>query len=130
MIVKNKLLILSVLFLSGCSILKSEPVEKIVTKEVFIEKLPLNLDDPEPFVWRNLEFMVITPENYEEKINELKKSGKSTAIVALDMQSYEVLSLNMAEIMKYMEQQKFILLQYREYYETKGDENTSLKEKN
>lgn len=130
MIVKNKLLILSILFLSGCSILRGDPVEKIVTKEVFIEKLPLNLDDPEPFVWKNLKFIVITPENYEEKIDELRNSGKSTAIVALDMQSYEVLSLNMAEIMKYMEQQKFILLQYREYYETKSDGNTDLEEKN
>ena len=131
-----KIKILSLLLLvflmtvsTGCSILRPEPVEKIITKEVLIKKLPLKLKNPEPIDWLGVRWMIITPETYESRIEELKRDGKSLAIFALDKDSYEAISINMAEILKYMEEQNFILAQYREYYESEDESETSEEEK-
>ena len=131
-----KMKILSLLLLvflmtvsTGCSILRPEPVEKIITKEVLVKKLPLKLKNPEPIDWLGVKWMIITPETYESRIEELKRDGKSLAIFALDKDSYEAISINMAEILKYMEEQSFILAQYREYYESEDESENSEEEK-
>ena len=94
---------------TGCSILRQEPVEKIITKEVFVSKLPLNIKNPEPIDWLGVKWMIITPETYDSRIEELKRDGKSLAIFALDKDSYEAISINMAEILKYLEEQNLII---------------------
>ena len=131
-----KIKILSLLLLvflmtvsTGCSILRPEPVEKIITKEVLVKKLPLKLKNPEPLDWLGVKWMIITPETYDSRIEELKRDGKSLAIFALDKDSYEAISINMAEILKYMEEQNFILAQYREYYESEDESENSEEEK-
>jgi len=131
-----KIKILSILLLiflmtvsAGCSILRPEPIEKIITKEVLVKKLPLKLKNPEPIDWLGVRWMIITPETYDSRIEELKRDGKSLAIFALDKDSYEAISINMAEILKYMEEQNFILAQYREYYESEDESETSEEEK-
>lgn len=105
--------------------LRPEPVEKIITKEVLVKKLPLKLKNPESVDWLSVKWMIITPETYESRIEELKKDGKSLALFALDKDSYEAISINMAEILKYMEEQNFILAQYREYYESEDESEES-----
>ncbi len=106
--------------MSGCSLLRQEPVERVVTKEVLVQKIPLNLKSPDKFVWMDVEYIIITPENYEEKLSELQEDGKSVALYALDTDSYEALSINIANVLKYMKEQKLILAKYKEYYETKN----------
>ena len=127
-----KIKILSILLLiflmtisSGCSMLRPEPVEKIITKEVLVKKLPLNIKNPEPIDWQGVKWMIITPETYNDRVEELKQDGKSLAIFALDKDSYEAISINMAEILKYLEEQNFILAQYREYYESEDESKES-----
>lgn len=110
---------------SGCSMLRPEPVEKIITKEVLVKKLPLNIKNPEPIDWQGVKWMIITPETYNDRVEELKQDGKSLAIFALDKDSYEAISINMAEILKYLEEQNFILAQYREYYESEDESKES-----
>ena len=131
-----KMKVLSILLLiflmtvsTGCSILRQEPVEKIITKEVFVSKLPLNIKNPEPIDWLGVKWMIITPETYDSRIEELKRDGKSLAIFALDKDSYEAISINMAEILKYLEEQNYILAQYREYYESEDGSDKSEEER-
>lgn len=107
--------IVLLVILSGCSTF-SRP-EKIVTQEVLIEKIPLDLESPRSFKWKHVDFIVITPENYEEKLEELKKNGGSKALYAVNTEDYQKLSLNIAEMLRYMKEQKLIILQYKEYYE-------------
>tara|TARA_B110000444_G_C18826024_1_gene590374 strand:+ start:1781 stop:2167 length:387 start_codon:yes stop_codon:yes gene_type:complete len=122
--IKSHIVILTLLFtsfiMSGCSLLRQEPVERVVTKEVLVQKIPLNLKSPDKFVWMDVEYIIITPENYEEKLSELQEDGKSVALYALDTDSYEALSINIANVLKYMKEQKLILAKYKEYYETKN----------
>jgi hypothetical protein len=123
--IKSHIVILTLLFtsfiMSGCSLLRQEPVERVVTKEVLVQKIPLNLKSPDKFVWMDVEYIIITPENYEEKLSELQEDGKSVALYTLDTDSYEALSINIANVLKYMKEQKLILAKYKEYYETELD---------
>jgi ABC-type Zn uptake system ZnuABC Zn-binding protein ZnuA len=123
--IKSHIVILTLLFtsfiMSGCSLLRQEPVERVVTKEVLVQKIPLDLKSPDKFVWMDVEYIIITPENYEEKLSELQEDGKSVALYTLDTDSYEALSINIANVLKYMKEQKLILAKYKEYYETELD---------
>ena len=82
--------IVLLVILSGCSTF-SRP-EKIITEEVLVEKIPLNLESPASMKWKHVDFIVITPENYEEKLEELKKNGGSKALYAVNTQDYQKLS--------------------------------------
>ena len=123
--IKSHIVILTLLFtsfiMSGCSLLRQEPLERVVTKEVLVQKIPLNLKSPDKFVWMDVEYIIITPENYEEKLSELQEDGKSVALYTIDTDSYEALSINIANVLKYMKEQKLILAKYKEYYETELD---------
>ena len=123
--IKSHIVILTLLFtsfiMSGCSLLRQEPVERVVTKEVLVQKIPLDLKSPDKFVWMDVEYIIITPENYEEKLSELQEDGKSVALYTIDTDSYEALSINIANVLKYMKEQKLILAKYKEYYETELD---------
>ena len=48
---------------------------------------------------------------------KLKKDGEPVVIYALTTEGYEQLSLNMADILKLLSQQKAIIEAYKEYYE-------------
>ena len=109
-------ILLSVL-VTGCSSLV-KPEERIITEEVFVEKIPLELSMPAIVDWHDFKFIVVTPDNYEEVVDRLKKEGKSVALFALDHPDYENLSLTVVDMKRYIGEQKVIILEYKEYYES------------
>lgn len=111
-------IVTGVVTLSGCTM---TPKEKIVTKEVLIEKIPLNLDMPKPFVWQDFEIIVVTKDNFDDVMKELENSGKSLALFAFDKESYEALTINVTEMKRYMSEQKVIILEYKDYYENNNN---------
>ncbi len=114
----NKVLVSVVLsiFLMGCSdLMKRE--ELIVTQEVLVEKIPLELSMPEPVVWKDFKFIVVTPDNYKEVIEKLKSDGKSVALFSVDHPDYENLSETILDMKRYIGEQKLIILEYKKYYE-------------
>lgn len=108
------ILIPTILMLSACT---SFNEEKIVTQEVYIEKTPLDLNMPSSVEWRDFEFVVVTPDNYEKVLKELRDNGKSTALFALNEDSYENLSIVVTDMKRYMGEQKVIIMEYKNYYE-------------
>lgn len=114
------------LLVSGCASFGNpfggvsvKPVE-IQTKAV--ERTPLNLADPAPVRGRELEWIVVTPDNVEEIWQRLKDKNVDLVLFAVTDEGYETLSLNMAEIRNHIAQQRAIIIKYREYYEP-GKEN-------
>ena len=110
---------LTILFLSGCSFLKNdplptpEPVIKTVTEyktlEIYQPPLPkaINLQD--------IEFFVVTEKNFDEQIARLKKlQGGSYVIFGITPLDYENMSYNLQELRRYIRQQKEIIIYYRE----------------
>jgi len=57
---------------------------------------------------------VVTEENYEEFVKEFQAKNGKTAWIAISVKDYENLSLNFAELRRYIEQQKEIIVYYEE----------------
>lgn len=116
---KYIIMVFGVLSLTACSAIPQKEV--VVTEEVFVEKIPLNLDMPKPFDWKDFDFIIVTEENFQEVMEKLKGDGKSLALFALDQESYEALSINVTEMKRYMKEQKVIIVEYKNYYENNKD---------
>lgn len=102
------------MFLGSCSTLtpnvvsyKSEPIEKpaLVLPDVTVLEL------------RDADWEIITPEELNNIFNKLKKDGEPVVVYALTTEGYSQLSLNIADILKLVSQQKAIIEAYKEYYE-------------
>jgi hypothetical protein len=105
--------------ISGCSILPkwSSSVAPIEVKTVAQEKTRLNLREPAPLEARDVQWIVITPENAEAVFQKLREENVDAVLIGLTDVGYEQLSLTMAEIKNYIAQQKAIIVKYKEYYE-------------
>ena len=98
------------LFLNGCSRLRQEPIIKTVTK---VEKTTVPVvARPKPLQLNDTRVFVVTKDNYEEFQKEFTAIYGDFAFVALSMKDYENLVLNVADIKRYLEQQKEIIVYY------------------
>lgn len=63
-----------------------------------------------------MQWFVLTPENFEEKVAEAKESGRPIAFFALTDKGYENLGLNLSDLRAYVQQQQAIIAAYKQYY--------------
>tara|TARA_Y100001938_G_C8094862_1_gene437399 strand:- start:1363 stop:1707 length:345 start_codon:yes stop_codon:yes gene_type:complete len=110
-----------IILLTGCSFMPREKQIEVVTKQV--EKPKLNIEQVEPLDLKPVKWIVVTKDNAEEIFTNLENEGKSIALFALNTDTYEVLSLNMEELKRYILTQKEVLVKYKEYYEPKEDKD-------
>ena len=115
------LFIMLIILLTGCSFMPREKQIEVVTKQV--EKPKLNIEQVEPLDLKPVKWIVVTKDNAEEIFTNLENEGKSIALFALNTDTYEVLSLNMEELKRYILTQKEVLIKYKEYYEPKDKED-------
>ena len=109
---------LNVLFLSGCSSLRPEPEIKTVVK---VEKTTVPVvARPKPLQLTDTRVFVVTKDNFDEFVKEFTGIYGDLAFVALSMKDYENLAINIADIKRYLEQQKEIILYYEKAV-TEGD---------
>ena len=95
----------SLLLISGCSVL--EP--KIVTKTEYVEKqIPLQ-PHPKPLKLSAVEWQVVTKDTLAEV---LQKLPDPYVLYAISVPNYEIMAVNLAEIKRYIGQQKAIILYY------------------
>lgn len=102
------------LFLAGCSTNKPQPIE-ITTKP--IDKPELVLPDAGELNMRDIKWVLITPENYEQVFEELGKDGRPVVLFGLTDKGYENLGLNLSDLRAYIQQQQAILAAYENYYQ-------------
>lgn len=67
---------------------------------------------PKPLQLSDTRVFVVTQDNYDEFVKEFTETYGDLAFVALSMKDYENLALNIADIKRYLEQQKEIILYY------------------
>ena len=104
------LIILSVI--SGCS---SLPKQIFVSAEP-IEKPKLILPESDELDLREVEWVILVKENWEEQWAKLENSGDALAFFATTDSGYENLGLNYSDIRAFIQQQEAILAAYRSYY--------------
>jgi hypothetical protein len=108
------------LLISGCasfSLFGGKEVKPLEVKTVAVERTRLNLKEPSPLKGRELNWVIVTPENAEEVFKKLKDNNTDVVLFAITDDGYEQLALTMAEIRNYIAQQRAVLIKYKEYYE-------------
>lgn len=71
-----------------------------------------------------MRWYVVTPENIDQVWKELEDNKTDLVLFALTDDGYEQLAITMLELRQYLEQQKSILIKYREYYEPQEKQET------
>ena len=98
----------SMIYLTGCS----RPEKEVVTVTK-VEKTTVPLvARPKPLQLNDTRVFVVTKDNYDEFKKEFTEIYGDFAFVALSMKDYENLVLNVADIKRYLEQQKEIIVYY------------------
>ena len=114
MALKNYLKVLSLLplclIISSCS---SWPkLKQIEIKTVQVERVIPTQNRPRPINMNNIKFYVVTSENFEDFKKRYEKDNGNFLFYALSVRDYETLAINMAEIKRYIQQQKEIIIYY------------------
>ena len=116
MVLKNYLKVSSLLLLSlTVSSCASWPkLTQIEVQTVEVERnIPIQ-NKPRQLNLSNITWYVVTEENFEEFKKRYKKENGMFLFYVISVRDYETLSLNMAEIKRYIEQQKQIIIYYEE----------------
>ena len=114
--------------MSGCSMIPSQtkPVEVVTIAErppMYHPPLPLELQ------LSDVDWEVLTPELMEEYIRLVEEgNAPRKAYYALTSKEYENLSMNMAEITRYIKETLGIIEFYREYDKEEEEEEKSTKD--
>jgi len=124
MVLKNcwkasSLLLLSLL-LSSCSSWPKFTQIEVQTVEVE-RNIPIQ-NRPRQLNLSDIKWYVVTSENFEEFKNRYEKENGVFLFYVISVRDYETLALNMAEIKRYIEQQKQIIIYYEKAVTPKKEE--------
>ena len=109
----NKYLKISSLFLAtislaGCVTQPVKPETIYVKQDIPIQARP------KPIELDNIQFYAVTENNIDEFLKTFEDKYGNIVFFAITVPDYETLSLNVAELKRYIQQQKALIL----YYET------------
>lgn len=109
---KIALLTVFAALLAGCA------TTKTVSTPVLQDRAPFIPASLVPAKQGPVNWIVLNKDNAIEKLAELEKTQGIVAVFAVTPKGYENLSLNSAELRRYIKQQKAIIVAMRQYYET------------
>lgn len=99
--------------MTGCSLFNTKPIEVSTTP---IERIPLVLPDVDQFHKRDIEWIIITPENAKKIFAELAKKGQPVALLGLTGDDYELYTLSNSDKLQLIRQLQAQIDAYRNYY--------------
>jgi hypothetical protein len=113
---KKYFLIFAILLVTACS--STDQIEEVRPVEVVTVEVPR----PAPIVpnvdqlrLRNIQWVIITPENAEQKFAEIRNG--EAVLFAVTAQGYENIALNLSDIRALIAQQQRIIAIYKSQYE-------------
>ena len=114
-------LLLLTLLLSSCGYIR-KPEKEIVVKTIEVQKIIPIQPQPKPIDMIDVKFYVATEENYEEFKEKFMKTNNDYVFYAVSVHDYENLAFNMAELYRYIRQQKEIMIYYEKAVKVKPEE--------
>jgi hypothetical protein len=125
MALKNYLIVLSLILLSsGCSSWK--PLTEVVTETKIIERNIPTQERPKQVSLEDIQWYVVTEKNMDEFIKRFEDENGTLVFYAMSVRDYETLSLNMADLKRYILQQKEIIVYYEESVKPKEEKTDEL----
>lgn len=111
-----KLILASSLLLltSGCASVEPQVVLKT---DYVVKDIPVQ-PHPKPLNLHRVKWYAVTPENMEEFLARFEEEAGINVFFAVSVPDYENMSLNIAELRRYMNQQKALIVYYEESIET------------
>lgn len=79
------------------------------------QRPPLVLPEVDPVSVRPINWIVVTPENVDAVFAQLAQDGENLVLFALTDTGYEDLSLNLSDIRQLIQQQRTVMVAYRNY---------------
>ena len=99
---------------SGCA--SVEPTVVVKTDYV-VKDIPIQ-PRPKAMNLHRVKFYAVTPENMEEFLVRFEEESGTTVFFAMSVPDYENMSMNVAELRRYINQQKALIVYYEESIET------------
>lgn len=91
-----------------------KPLEVVKKAE---ERTKLNIKELEPLDLNSPKWIIVTPENSSEVWPRVKEENEDVVLFALTDQGYETLAIMIAELRNFINTQRIIIQQYKQYYE-------------
>ena len=112
MLHKKFLIFWSLLLLVSLSSCSWKPEKEVVVQTKIVKPVIEIKERPKGVKMLPVKFYVVTEKNYEEFKEKFKKDNGDFVFYAMSVPSYENLALDMAELRRYIEQQKEIIIYY------------------
>lgn len=107
---------LVILLLSGCSVFGGPQPRPIEITAKPVPKPELVLPQTDELFFRSVEWIIITPENYQETFDRLSEKGSPLVLFGLTDNGYEALATNLSSLRAFVQQQQIIIAAYERYY--------------
>ena len=112
MLHRKFLIFWSLLLLVSLSSCSWKPEKQVVVQTKIVKPVIEIKERPKGVKMLPVKFYVVTEKNYEEFKERFKKDNGEFVFYAMSVPSYENLALDMAELRRYIEQQKEIIIYY------------------
>jgi len=119
----SAILLMTLTMVSNCSLLPSrtlevsaKPIERTIVQPIMPREIDL----------REVRWLTITPENYEEQFAIIEAQEGELVFLAMTIPDYETMAYNMQELKRYITELKDVVVYYREVTTadlTNGDTN-------
>lgn len=112
-------LFLAIISLAGCSLFS----KNIKTETVYLKRdIPIQ-ERPKPINLADMKFYAVSEKNIDEFLKSFEDKYGNIVFLAITVPDYETLSLNIAEVRRYIEQQKALILYYEKNIMSDNDTN-------
>lgn len=113
--IKNTLIaLITATSLTACSNIP----QSVIVDAKPIDRPILIIPSVDEFNSRDVEWITITPENINVVFADLQDANEEIVLIAATPAGMRNLTLNMADLLKLVQQQKTIIATYQQYYET------------
>lgn len=106
----SAVLLMTLMMGSSCSLIptkqievSAKPIERVITQPVMPREIDL----------KEVRWLTITPENYEEQFAIIEAQEGELVFLAMTIPDYEVMAYNMQELKRYITELKDVVVYYR-----------------
>ena len=116
----SALLLMTSMMVSNCSLLPTKQIEvsaKPIERTIVQPVMPREID------LREVRWLTITPENFEEQFKIIEEQEGELVFLAMTVPDYEVMAYNMQELKRYITELKDVVVYYRMVTTKEGETN-------
>lgn len=107
---KSAVMLTILMMACSCSLLPTREIQvtaKPIERKIVQPVMPREID------LKELQWMTVTPDNWEDQLARIEKQEGELVFLAMTIPDYEVMAYNMQEIKRYITELKDVVVYYR-----------------